>query len=80
MSRSDHYAIVIGLSAYPKLGDPPGANLKGPENDADAVYEWLTNPEEGGLPAENVKRVCSRDYQASPNGAPGPDALNEVFL
>ena len=79
MPRSDHYAIVIGLSAYPKLGDPPGANLKGPENDADAVYQWLTNPAEGGLPAENVKRVCSRDYQAPPNGAPGPDALNEVF-
>jgi hypothetical protein len=79
MPRSDHYAIVIGLSAYPKLGDPPGANLKGPENDADAVYKWLTNPEEGGLPAENVKVVCSRDYQAPPNSAPGPDALNEVF-
>jgi hypothetical protein len=80
MLQADHYAIVIGLSAYPKLGDPPGANLKGPENDADAVYGWLTNPAEGGLPAGNVKLVCSRDYQASPNGAPGPDALNEVFL
>src|SRR5215469_15836559 len=81
MPRSDDYAIVIGLSAYPKLGDPPGANnLQGPENDADAVYEWLTNPSEGGLPAGNVKLVCSRDYQGPPNGAPSPDALNEVFL
>jgi len=79
MAQSDHYAIVIGLCAYPKLGDPPGANLKGPENDADAVYKWLTNPAEGGLPTDNVKLVCSRDYQAPPNGAPGPDALNDVF-
>ena len=48
----DHYAIVIGLSAYPRLGDPPGANLLGPENDAAAVLAWLTDPHGGGLPPE----------------------------
>lgn len=76
----DHYAIVIGLSRYPNLGDPPPADLQGPENDADAVYDWLSDPQGGGLPGENVKRIRSRDHNAPPNAAPTRDALEQAFL
>ena len=40
----DHYAVVIGISSYPKLGDPPPADLRGPGVDADSVVTWLTGP------------------------------------
>ena len=53
---SDHYAIVIGLNNYQGFKDPP-ANLRGAENDADAVYEWLVN--EGGLCSANIKLIKS---------------------
>ena len=59
-----HYAVVIGLSAYPKLGSPP-ANLRGPENDATLVANWLKDPAGGGLPPENVKLIRSQDFPAS---------------
>ena len=75
----DHYAILIGLKTYSRLGDPPGANLLGPENDANAVYAWLTAPDEGGLPKENVKLLRSSDFPAPPDGRPTGEMLNEAF-
>lgn len=77
--HSDHYAIVIGLTCYPKLGDPP-ANLKGPENDAQAMKEWLIADDGGGLPPENVKMICSKNFDAPPNAAPTRDDIEQAFL
>lgn len=57
--NNDHYALIIGLRKYPGLGDPP-AHLKGPENDAAAMEQWLTDPGGGALPPENVKVLSSR--------------------
>src|SRR5438552_825981 len=79
--HDDHYAVVIGLSRYPNLGDPPPADLEGPENDADAVAKWLTDPGPGGLPPANVKILKSRGYNAPPDAAPTRDIIaRDAFL
>ena len=75
----DHYAIVIGLSSYPRLGPPP-ADLKGPERDAEAVMAWLMQPGGGGLPPANVKIIRSCDFNSPPASAPNREDLNEAFL
>ena len=78
--NTDHFAIVIGLASYPNLGDPPPANLRGPENDADAVVAWLSDASGGALPKENIWMIRSRDQQSPPNAAPTRDKLEEAFL
>src|ERR1700687_2886409 len=76
----DHFAIVFGLAAYTSLGNPPPSNLRGPENDADAIAAWLLDPECGGLLSANIKKVCSRDCLAPPAAAPSRDAIEDSFL
>lgn len=78
--RSDHFAIVIGLKSYPRLGDPPPSNLEGPENDAILVAGWLTDPAGGGLPETNVRTIVSSNWKSPPDAAPTPDQINEAFL
>ncbi|WP_267146737.1 caspase family protein [Pyxidicoccus xibeiensis] len=58
------WAVVVGLSRYPGLG-----NLDGPENDAKAFHAWLT--QRAGVPAERVRCVLSSDleFMAAPPGA-----------
>lgn len=62
----DHYAVLVGLSRYPQLGEPPPSDLRGPGNDVDAVHEWLVDPAGGGLPPGNVKLVKSPDADEPP--------------
>lgn len=64
----DDYAVVVGLSKYHELGDPP-PHLKGPENDARLIVKWLTDPAGGGLPpepADNVQCLISSDFRYPP--------------
>jgi uncharacterized caspase-like protein len=58
----DH-AVVIGIRRYVDADDPSKwiGNLNGPDNDADAVAEWLRKAEGGGLPAANVHVIRSAD-------------------
>jgi len=46
MGKND-WAIVVGIDTY---FDPNLPSLKGPENDAQAFYEWVTSPEGGAVP------------------------------
>ena len=46
------FAIVIGISRYSH--DGYFRDLRGSEADADAVFNWLTDPSGGALPANNV--------------------------
>lgn len=74
----DHFAIVIGLTTY--RGFTPPADLAGPENDADSVYAWLADPQGGGLPAENIKRIKSSGFAPPPADEPWPGHLErEAF-
>jgi hypothetical protein len=52
---ADDRAIVVGLSAYPGLG-----NLDGPENDAKAFHAWLTSPTGGDV--AQAKLILSSDF------------------
>jgi hypothetical protein len=76
--NADHYAVVVGLTSYPRLGEPPPSDLSGPANDADAIIAWLTGPAEGGLPAENVLSITSPVPPAAA-GAPGRDEIQSLF-
>jgi hypothetical protein len=76
------YAVVLGLSRYPTLGEPPdsAADLNGPDNDADAVYAWLKSV---GIPDENIKlRKSSQFTPFNPPdaGKPTRDEINECFV
>jgi hypothetical protein len=82
MPNPDHYAVVIGISLYPTLGEPPGtaADLKGPENDADAVYRWLKTA--GGVPDSNIKVVRSSaftPFNPATAGKPTTTEIDECF-
>lgn len=72
--NDEHYAIVIGLSNYPKFTDPP-ANLRGPVNDEEAVRSWLTGV--GGLRADHVWSRASPPDPTAPE--PTRDQLEEAF-
>ena len=67
-------AVVIGIRRYVDA-TPDGAswvtNLNGPDNDADAVTEWLRQPDGGALPAANINTVRSADL---PNPFPDKDS------
>ena len=78
--RSDHFAIVIGLRSYPRLGDPPPSNLEGPGNDAKLVAAWLTDPAGGALPDTNVKTIVSEGCNSPPDAAPTPADINKAFV
>ena len=73
MSASD-YAIVVGVQRYPSFGRTAkdSYDLQGPDNDARAVADWLTDPDGGALPPENVRMVSSARY---PNPFGGPDTV-----
>lgn len=47
-----HYAVVVGISGYPAIGD-----LAAPVDDADEFGKWLVSG--GGVPADNIERVVT---------------------
>jgi hypothetical protein len=72
----DH-AIVVGISSYFGL---PG--LKGPDNDAAAIRDWLIDPAGGGLDSGNVALIRSLDFPAptGPDDAqPEKRAIDRAF-
>ena len=61
------YAVVIGIKDYPAFdADNP---LTGPENDAQAFYDWLISADGGDVPSANVELIIS-----SKCGSPFADA------
>src|SRR2546428_4903355 len=83
MANADHYAVIVGVSLYPTLGEPPdaSADLKGPENDADAVCAWLKSA--GGVPDANIKLVKSSafmPFNPAAAGKPTTVEIDECFL
>jgi hypothetical protein len=51
-------AVVVGIAKYPGLID-----LAGPDTDAQAVYDWLVDPDGGRLNAENVELIRSAQFE-----------------
>lgn len=75
-SAASDWAVVVGLSHYPELGD-----LDGPENDARAFYAWLT--ERAGVPKEHAKLILSSDFTPPAKTAieakPTSERIEEAF-
>src|SRR5262245_47792783 len=59
MSNSDHFAIAIGIGDYPGIGGLASASA-----DAAAFVKWLGAEDGGGVPAQNVQALLSRDATA----------------
>jgi hypothetical protein len=57
----DDYAVVIGVSHYKGL-----SKLQGPEEDAQAIYNWLLSNNGGNLPDENCHLICSTEDPLMP--------------
>jgi hypothetical protein len=55
-----HYAVVVGINRYPGFTD-----LSYAKTDAICFYEWLTNPQEGAIPRNQVEliRATKREEQ-----------------
>jgi hypothetical protein len=66
----DH-AVVIAVRRYADVAAGWVTQLEGPDNDAAAVADWLTDPQGGGLDPGNVTRVVASG--ADPSGRPAPD-------
>jgi hypothetical protein len=76
MAAND-YAIVVGINTYPGF-----SSLKGPENDAQAVRDWLVQAEAaggGGVPAPQVTLILSSDYAANADASADPLAAKPML-
>jgi Caspase domain len=59
MAKND-WAIVVGIDTYFDSSLPP---LQGPENDAEAFYDWVTHSAGGGVPKDQAFRILSSAFQ-----------------
>ena len=57
------YAVIVGVSKYQ---DPDIISLRFASADAESVYQFVTHPEGGGFPKENVRLLT--DEQATREG------------
>jgi len=76
MSADDH-AILIGIGRYPELGEGgTNADLKGPENDVEAVKAWLMEPKGGDFQHHtNIHVVTSSAATTAADAHPTADEL-----
>jgi hypothetical protein len=58
------YAVVVGITRYPKLlaDKAIDSDLDGPNNDAWAVHQWLIDSEGGGVHPDNAKLIRTADF------------------
>lgn len=73
MAAEDH-AIVVGISRY---ASSSFADLEGPENDAEAVTEWLRDPGGGDVPSGQIRSITSSRFPNEPR--PIANDLYEAF-
>lgn len=72
MAADDH-AVVVGITRYPSFEE-----LRGPENDAEAVCDWLTDSSGGAVPSENVAKIVSSKFRRKP-GRPKTEQVYDAF-
>jgi uncharacterized caspase-like protein len=82
--NAEDYAIVVGIGSYPGFGrtetDP--RDLQGPDNDAQAVYDWIVSPSGGDVPPANVTLVRSGAFPPPPdviNARPAKQQITDAF-
>jgi hypothetical protein len=68
------YAVVVGISRYPKFAAPGGsADLQGPDTDAVDIRDWLVAPDGGALSPENIRMIRSADFDPPRPEEPQPE-------
>jgi hypothetical protein len=67
----DDHAVVIAIRRYADVKEGWITELRGPDNDAAAVSNWLKSPEGGGLLDDNVNVVWSAEAPEPPQGSGG---------
>lgn len=60
-----HYAVIIGINRYPGISD-----LQFARGDAEVFYEWLKDPDLGGVPEDNIALITVEDAAVPPGTAP----------
>jgi len=69
------YAVVVGVGRYPGLSaDDVAADLDGPDNDAQDVYDWLISKTGGNVDPAHVKLLRSKDVEPPDPTHPQPAA------
>src|SRR5262249_39475899 len=66
-------ALVVGINRYPGI-----SQLQGPENDAQAFFDWVTSPAGGGVDRSQALLILSRDFQAAPSVADERPAKEQI--
>jgi len=57
------YAVVVGVARYPGFSTAGVvSDLNGPDNDAQAIYDWLVDRDGGGLDPGNVTLIRSAQF------------------
>lgn len=78
--RKRGYAIIVGVTRYPKLSRDGGtADLQGPINDTEKVRAWIESDEGGGVPPDHVEYVIRANTTAPGTAEPTRDAVVEAF-
>jgi uncharacterized caspase-like protein len=82
--NAEDYAIVVGIGSYPGFGrtETEPRNLQGPDNDAQAVYDWLVSPTGGDVPAANVTLIRSGAFPSPAtvlNARPAKQQITDAF-
>jgi Caspase domain len=70
-----HYAIVVGIDAYPGRGM---SNLSHARADAVAFHAWLVDPSGGGVPQENARLIVAEQGQAFPVALDATPQLTQI--
>src|ERR1700692_3387972 len=72
------YALVVGINVYPGL-----TPLQGAENDAQAFYDWVTDPNGGRVDPKNALLLLSSKFTPPPADAddarPAKQQLEDFF-
>jgi hypothetical protein len=68
----DDFAIVVGIARYPRFGatSTEARDLVAPDDDAQAVYQWLVDPDGGNVP-DDVNHIRVVRTSLAPPGADG---------
>ncbi len=69
----DDYALVVGISRYPSLGD-----LDGPEWDARRFATWLADPNGGNVPSDQIDLILSSNYAAGESTADAKPVHDDI--
>lgn len=72
--QAGHYALVVGIDHYPKFRP-----LRGARKDAEDFHGWLIDSDGGGVPAENIELVLSKEDPARPIHNDIDDALEQLL-